>query len=376
MFLHGAPSELREPGTYPPDRAQTEPLPVLADGRRRTGNGHSRAKRLRLPALIVTMTLVVTASVAWRVIAQSPTTEARKDRTPEASGDFVVEVRAGDSALAIGRRLADLGVLESDSAFADAARSQTPSGTFEPGFYVVATGGEAADVVRQFVDPARRVGLVVVAAGRRLDDVTDAATGQVSEGLLGSISRASCVPSNGRRRCLTVADLRRAAALASAEQLMVPEWARERVTSLTGDHRRLEGLISVGQWSFDPTDSPTQALATLISASAMRYDHNAVLRTAAEELGMTPYQLLIVASIVQQEGRPADYSRIAADIYDRLRQGVRLQRQSTRQYSQATGLDSRGGDRLSPWDTVEIVGLPATPISVPSEQAIAVAQHP
>lgn len=34
------------------------------------------------------------------------------------------------------------------------------------------------------------------------------------------------------------------------------KWARGPVAAMAGDHHRLEGLIGVGQWNFDPTATP------------------------------------------------------------------------------------------------------------------------
>ena len=49
----------------------------------------------------------------------------------------------------------------------------------------------------------------------------------------------------------------------------------------------------------------------------------------AEEIGRTPYEVLIVASLVQAEVLPEDMRKAAAVIYNRLDDGMPLQFDST-----------------------------------------------
>jgi len=93
----------------------------------------------------------------------------------------------------------------------------------------------------------------------------------------------------------------------------------------------------------------------------------------------TPYELLILASIVEKEtGLPADRPQVAAVFVNRLRRGMLLQTDPTVIY----GLGERFDGNLrkvdlqtdTPWNTYTRAGLPPTPIAMPglaSLQAVA-----
>lgn len=259
--------------------------------------------------------------------------------------EVVINVRPGDSLAAVGEQLTTLGLVDSTQLFVAAAGSRTPPiEGIDPGFYVVAPGRGAPEVVAQLTDPASRVGFLTVQGGRQLDDAIDPATGSVTQGLLSEIAAATCVPTGGGRRCASVDDLRQSAALSDPAALGIPDWAREPVSAMAGDHRRVEGLIGVGRWNFDPTATPAQILSTLITGAAARYDQNAVLQAAAREHGVGPYEVLVVASLLQRDSEPAGYRQAAVEIYERRRR------------------DSRT--------------LPPAPVTVPSLEALAAAEHP
>lgn len=95
---------------------------------------------------------------------------------------------------------------------------------------------------------------------------------------------------------------------------------------------------------------------------------------------VTPYQVLIVASLVEAEATTThDRPLVAAVIYNRLKAGMFLGFDTTVAY--ATG-DYSGNltqtelDTRSPWNTTNHKGLPPTPIDNPSLEAIEAAAHP
>lgn len=99
----------------------------------------------------------------------------------------------------------------------------------------------------------------------------------------------------------------------------------------------------------------------------------------AEGRGLSRYQALIVASLVEREAKvPEDRDKVAAVIYNRLAKGMRLQIDITAVY----GLDEHKVPtradlrRPSPYNTYLINGLPPTPIANPGLDAIEAALHP
>lgn len=95
----------------------------------------------------------------------------------------------------------------------------------------------------------------------------------------------------------------------------------------------------------------------------------------------TPYELLILASIVEKEtGIAADRPQVAAVFVNRLRRGMLLQTDPTVIYGLGEAFDGnlRKIDLLTdtPWNTYTRVGLPPTPIAMPGLAALQAAANP
>ncbi len=95
----------------------------------------------------------------------------------------------------------------------------------------------------------------------------------------------------------------------------------------------------------------------------------------------TPYQALILASIVQKEGAPLQQQQKIAAVYvNRLRLGMPLQSDPTVIYALGKGyhppLKPKDLQVRSPYNTYLHRGLPPTPIAMPSLQALQAVLHP
>jgi UPF0755 protein len=236
----------------------------------------------------------------------------------------------------------------------------------------------AAAAVARLTDPNERVGKLVIPEGRQLDDTTDMKTNVVNPGILTLISRATCVDLDGNRRCVSVADLRTAAASSTPAMLSVPAWAIEPVKELGNDHRRIEGLIAPGTFNIDPSASAESILANLITAGAAAYMNSGLVDTA-KSLSLSPYDILVVASLVQQEANPQDFSKVAQVIYNRLHEHRTLEFDSTVNYPldrrEVATSDADRAER-TPWNTYVSQGLPAAAICSPGVEALHAAEHP
>jgi UPF0755 protein len=100
----------------------------------------------------------------------------------------------------------------------------------------------------------------------------------------------------------------------------------------------------------------------------------------AEELGVTPYEVVVIASMIEREARvPSDRPKIAAVIYNRLAEGMTLGIDATLLYDdptpdgQLTGSDF---DYDSPYNTRLNPGLPPTPIASPGLPSLRAALSP
>ncbi|CAM5791346.1 endolytic transglycosylase MltG [Castellaniella caeni] len=95
----------------------------------------------------------------------------------------------------------------------------------------------------------------------------------------------------------------------------------------------------------------------------------------------TPYQALILASIIEKEtGHGGDRARIAGVFINRLRLGMPLQTDPTVIYGLGAGYQGRlrkkDLEQDTPWNTYTRPGLPPTPIANPGKAALLAAVHP
>ncbi len=139
----------------------------------------------------------------------------------------------------------------------------------------------------------------------------------------------------------------------------------------------LEGQLAPVQYSFQPGTSTHNALINMLKTFGEE--------VSATNLGVgynhfTPYQVLIVASLIQIESDPVDSRKVARVIYNRLNVGMPLQLNSTVQYALGLrgqiGLSVKATQVESPYNTYLHVGLPPTPISNPSMTSISSALNP
>jgi len=301
------------------------------------------------------------------------------DFTGEGKSDIIVQVHPGDSGSVIAQTLKDNGVIANVDNFLSAAKGNAQFAAIQPGFYKLRTEISSSAAVAKLTEPGNRVGKLVIPEGRQLDDIEAVGSGKVTDGIFTLIADASCVELNGERKCLSAQDLKAAAGDGPLASLNVPEWAASGAGAMGNSHRRLEGLIAPGTWNINPSASPQQVLATLVSESNDRYLKGGLLETA-QALNLSPYQVLIVASLVQKEAQPADFAKVARVIYNRLNSDYdRLEFDSTVNYPLARQeVATTDADRHAetPWNTYAMAGLPATPICSPGDEALAAAERP
>jgi UPF0755 protein len=140
----------------------------------------------------------------------------------------------------------------------------------------------------------------------------------------------------------------------------------------------LEGFLFPATYEMYVGAPATQLVSEQLAAFKENFGGGEVHR--ARVLGVTPYELLIVASIIEREvAVPHDRPLVAAVIYNRLRLNMTLGVDSTLRYAlhdfthplTETELGSN-----SPYNTRIHRGLPPTPISNPGAAAIAAAARP
>ncbi|MDR1662119.1 MAG: endolytic transglycosylase MltG [Azoarcus sp.] len=144
--------------------------------------------------------------------------------------------------------------------------------------------------------------------------------------------------------------------------------------------KHLEGLFFPDTYMFDKKSSALAVLARAYRAMNARLDSEWKTKDANLPL-KTPYEALILASIVEKEtGRTQDRSRIANVFINRLRVGWPLQTDPTVIYGMGEKFDGnlrrRDLQTDTPWNTYTRPGLPPTPIAMPGQESLYATLHP
>lgn len=157
-----------------------------------------------------------------------------------------------------------------------------------------------------------------------------------------------------------------------------------KVYGAPGGTRDLEGFLFPATYDMNP-GAPVYRLVEE-QLIAFRENFGATEIARARALHVTPYQLLIVASMVEREAQvPGDRPKIAAVIYNRLAQGMPLGIDASIYYAVelASGIATYTQELTeaqlhinSPYNTRTHVGLPPTPISNPGAASIHAAAFP
>lgn len=270
------------------------------------------------------------------------------------TGSVTFEVKEGDTTAEMGRNLKAEGVVKSVDAFLDAAAAEPDSAAIQVGFYELKEEMAAADALAVLLDPANQVkSTITVPEGLRVKDVVELLAAETE------------IPAAKWEQ-----------ALADPAALGLPEYAEGNA----------EGYLFPATYEIGPKDKPADVLAAMVARWRQAADE-AGLEERAAELGKTPAELMVIASLVEAEGRGEDMPKIARVIYNRLdgpgdKAGTNglLQIDASVNY----GLDQKLGVTLTdeqraqdtPYNTYLNPGLPPTPIEAPGDAAIAAAANP
>jgi UPF0755 protein len=145
------------------------------------------------------------------------------------------------------------------------------------------------------------------------------------------------------------------------------------------DARGTEGFLFPATYEFTPKTTAKQLVADQIE----HFDRSwaKVDQRYAKRKQLTPYDVLIIASMVEKETiAPDERPLVSAVIYNRLKAGMPLGIDATIRY----GLDVPGTEALrvsqlesdNPYNTRNRTGLPPTPIANPGLASMQAAAHP
>ncbi|HEX5129981.1 MAG TPA: endolytic transglycosylase MltG, partial [Usitatibacter sp.] len=141
-----------------------------------------------------------------------------------------------------------------------------------------------------------------------------------------------------------------------------------------------EGWLFPDTYRFAPGTPDTEVLKRAYAAMKRRLEAAWAARDPQLPLE-TPYQFLILASIVEKEtGAAAERPLVASVFVNRLRKGMRLQTDPTVIYGIGEKYDGNIRKRDlttdTPWNTYTRDGLPPTPIAMPGAASLQAVSRP
>ncbi len=332
-------------------------------------------RRTLSTSVLVASILLIIGLIAWIAVAKNGSSVRDFEGTGNGQEE-VVEIKEGSNLSALGPELEERGIVGSDGAFQTAAANNPEADKIQPGFYRLQGEMSAEAAVAALLDPAQRITPLKVYGGATLMDI-NVLGGQQRLGILSMIQQVTC-GEKPTKDCVNVEQLNNVAANADPASLGVPEWARETVAARAGDAKRLEGLIAPGDYIIDPHASAEEILTDLVTRSAKEYDSTDIVNRA-KAIGLTPYELLTAASLVEREAPAGEFDKVARVILNRLEAPMRLEFDSTVNYglpSVEVATTDADRQRVTPWNTYAMDGLPQTPISSPSHEAIEAMENP
>jgi len=165
---------------------------------------------------------------------------------------------------------------------------------------------------------------------------------------------------------------------------LVCDWRFERAARDSSLIRALglaplgaEGYLFPATYRFPPRVTAQEAVATMLE----RFDSlmTPQVQTRIFQLGLTPRQLVTLASMVEKEAKvPAERPLIAGVFYNRLRLHMPLQSDPTAQYSFDGSVPPvvEAVHTPSAFNTYAFAGLPPGPIANPGQASIEAALYP
>lgn len=285
---------------------------------------------------------LVAASAAFALIhvnrfLQSPV------NVDAAGYDFVIE--PGTSLRSVSRKLADSGVIDSEMLFRLWGRWEGQAGSIQAGDYLIKKGTTPAQLLEQFTSGDVRLYSFTIIEGWNQWELLDA------------LHKHEHIDAS----------------------LTAEDWPA-LLDALDAGTQHPEGLFLPETYRF-PRNTPDR--------DVLRQAYDLMQEVLAEEWAnrdndlpiSTPYEALILASIIEKETALGDERpRIAGVFTRRLQKRMRLQTDPTVIYGIGPGfngnLTRRDLRTDTPYNTYTRGGLPPTPIAMPGRDSIHAALHP
>ena len=312
-----------------------------------------RHRRIALVALLAAFTVVVVviavAANAYRGCKEPPASDGSAVRLVIAEGATGGEVV---------QQLAELGLIRCGGTFGNLfLRSSGRSNAILAGTYDIPLGSTLDDILAQLTTPPDTVATVRVTIPEGL---------RIASTFPGERSISSVIEEQTGVKAKDVVGY------AESGRLSLPPYLRAGQSA--------EGFLFPNTYQFVKKGLDAKTIVDEMLAEFGRQAKELDLAAGAKRLGLTPYELVIVASMIEREAQvDEDRALIAGVIYNRLRAGETLGIDATLLYD-----DPSPDGRLStsdlktdtPYNTRINAGLPPTPIASPGTASLEAALHP
>lgn len=302
-----------------------------------------KKKPLGNTLLLVVVVVAIVGLLAPKVVSRL---SGAPDFPGPGSGSVQVQIDPGETLAQIGNNLKSLGVVASVDGFIAAANDNPDSGSIAPGLYNLLLEMKSSDAILALLDPANRVVTkVVIPEGKRVSWTINTLATETG---------------------LPLADFE--AAVANAANLGLPEYAGGNP----------EGFLFPATYDFAPGTTAEQMISEMIA----RFNAEAKsigLEERAKQMGRTSYEIVTVASLLEVEGHPRDFTKVARVVYNRLAEPMPLQFDSSVNYGLGKTdviLTTELLNKDTPYNVYLRAGLPPTPIDSPGAQALEAALNP
>lgn len=269
-----------------------------------------------------------------------------------ASGEsraVAVEIPEGATTSEIAELLEGKGIIRSGFAFRLAARLRDLEASIDAGQYALQTNmrlGEALDILEAGPVPEETF-TVTIPEGLRLEQVAD----RVAEDL--------------------GLDGKRFLSAAESGEFALPPY-------LPQGSETVEGFLFPKTYEFLTDVTEDQVIERLLEQFGA--EAGTLEWSRADGLGLDPYEVVVVASLIEREARlDEERPKVASVIYNRLREEMLLQIDATVEYAlpeHKARLTYEDYEYPSPYNTYLNPGLPPTPIASPSLASLQAALNP
>ncbi len=311
---------------------------------RSTSADSRRARRLKvLLGVVAVMLLLAGGGGVW---------VQRQIDPPGAPGELrEIEIPVGSTSDDIGKLLADEGIIASDTVWRWYLRVRG-GGPFEAGVYELAENSAIGDVID------------VLEAGPRPPEerrftVPEGLTTDETLARLADPDKGLGLDLATMERLLASGEVRsnyQPAGVTSTEGILFPE--TYRVADDADERAVLEMMVG-------------QLDATMAGLG---------VEVAQDRFNLTPYEVLIMASLIEEEAKvPEERPKMARVMYNRLEGRIPLGIDATSRYEAILDGRDRGDIDFSsdsPYNTRRVQGLPPTPIASPGRASLEAALNP